>query len=167
MGNWKRVPARIKRNPLVAGLVLLCTAVIALYTLSDAARGLFGLVREATAPRFAGRWITPTLTNPYDRRIHYHLIFTSQVHDQKKVSGLLTYSDEVHPRAEDTQPILDGYAENEFISFRTEFINGLDGKTYSNFYEGKAVSNEIQFRTWTNLAAGGDVQSFLAHGALQ
>jgi hypothetical protein len=162
LGNWKTFPSRIKQNPLVAGLVLLCTVVIALYTFSDAARGLFGLAREATAPRIAGGWITPTLTNPYDPRVHYHLVFAFQVHDQKKVSGLLTYSNEAHPKADDTQPILDGYTENEFISFRTEFINGVDGKTYSNFYEGKAGSNEIQFRTWTNLAAGGDVQTFLA-----
>jgi hypothetical protein len=162
LGNWKTFPSRIKRNPLVAGLVLLCTAVIALYTFSDAARGLFGLAREATATSIGGAWITPTLTNPYDSRVHYHLIFTFQVHDQKKVSGLLIYTDEANPRAADTQPVLDGHTENEFISFRTEFTNGLDSKIYSTFYEGKAVSNEIQFRTWTNLPAGGDVQTFLA-----
>jgi hypothetical protein len=153
------LPERIKENPLVASLAVLASAVIAVSAFSDSAKNLFGLVHEATVPRVAGTWITPVLTNPYEQDIHYHLVFNLR-DDQKEVSGSLTYFDERQKDAINRKQI--GKVADGVVSFRTEWFNRIDEKTYSDFYEGRIAANEIKFETWDNVGGGGDVQKFEA-----
>jgi hypothetical protein len=165
--GWRTLPSRIKENPLVLVVALLASAVVALSAFTDAARNLFALVHEATAPRIAGKWVTPTLSFPFEAADNYHLTFEFRVQGNN-LSGTLTFSPEGVDEPDRVYRILDGKIDGENLSFRTESeVVGSESKLlpYSDFYEGKVTGGQISFKKWDDIEGGGEVEQFLANRA--
>ena len=154
--GWQTIPSRVKENPLVLVIALLGSAVVALSAFTDAARNLFAVFRETTAPRIAGTWVTPTLDFPFEAADNYHLTFELRIQGHN-VAGTVTFSPEGVNEPDRVYRILDGNVEGANVSFRTESeVVGANSKIvpYSDFYEGKVTEGQIAFKKWDDIEGG-------------
>jgi hypothetical protein len=163
--DWQTFPSRIKQNPLVLVVALLGSAVVALSAFTDAARNLFAVIHEATAPRVAGTWVTPTLSFPFEAADNYHLTFELRA-EGNNLTGTVTFSPEGVDDSDRVYRILDGKIDGESLSFRTESeVVGADSKLvpYSDFYEAKVSGGQMSLKKWDDIEGGGEVERFQAN----
>ena len=146
-------------------VALLGSAVVALSAFTDAARNLFAMVHEATAPRVGGTWVTPTLSFPFEAADNYHLTFELRARGND-VTGTVTFSPEGTGEPDRVYRILDGKVGGENVSFRTESeVVGAESKLvpYSDFYEAKVTGGQMSVKKCDDIEGGGQVEEFAAN----
>ncbi len=131
--------SRIKANPLVAGMILVGTVVIALSSFTDAARHLWGLVVPDRRPAINGEWRAHVT---YDwPNAHYTETFTFSG-EKDAVRGTASFLGT-------KRGILEGKVAKGKLEFVTKTQEVLDDWKHPreavNRYHGEILKDEIKF----------------------
>jgi hypothetical protein len=133
-----RLYLRIKKNPIVASLIILGTIIIALSTFTNATKDLLGLIITETRPDINGDWKAEVT---YDwKNAKYSETFTFSG-DGEEVYGATTFLGM-------KRGILEGKTKNDNLQFITktqEVLGGNDTKDVVHRYRGKVLRDEIKF----------------------
>lgn len=137
--RFDRFNFRIKNNPIVASLIVLGTIVIALSTITDAAKNLLGLVVKETRPEINGEWRAEVTYDWPDAKYAETFTFGG---DGDNVHGTASLLGE-------KRGILEGKVRKDRLQFTTKTQEVLQDwnnpRDAVNRYQGKFFRDEIKF----------------------
>ena len=161
--RFDRIVSRIKNNPIIALVIVLGTIIIALSTLTDAAKNLLSLItKRPVIVDVTGKWVTQILTNPFDKNDTYRLLFDFQIIDDTILGSIkLTSTKNLY---DVTCGIQEGKIKGNVISFHRleQSLVGNETVTYKNFYYGSVSNDEIEFILQSDRPLGFPPQKFVA-----
>ena len=133
-----RIYSRVRKNPVVASLIILGSIVVALSTFTNASRNLLDLFDDDTRPDINGQW---TAEVKYDwKNANYLEKFTFQG-EGAEVYGTASF-------LEYKRGILEGeIIKNKlhFVTITTEALDSAPAKDTVHEYRGRVSENEIRF----------------------
>ena len=133
-----KIYSRIRKNPLVASLVILGSIVIALSTFTNASRNLLSLIGEDTRSDINGVW---TAEVTYDWKNAKHVEKFSFRGEGSEVYGTASF-------LELKRGILEGEIINDklhFVTITQEVVDSSSARESVHEYRGRVSGNEIRF----------------------
>ncbi len=143
--QFDSILSRIKNNPVLATILVLGTIVIALSTFTNAAKNLLSLITNRSIPNVTGKWSTQILSNQFDDKDKFKLIFEFELQGGTVFGKIQKISTE--NRYNVAKGIRDAKITGNVISFYTqeESLAGNKPVHFKDFYRGEVSSKEIHF----------------------
>ena len=133
-----RIYSRIKKNPVVASLIILGSIVIALSTFTNASRNLLSLLAEDTRPDINGVW---TAEVTYDWKNAKYVEKFSFRGEGSEIYGTASF-------LELNRGILEGEIIKDklrFVTITQEVIDSSPARESVHEYQGRVSMDEIRF----------------------
>ena len=144
--RFDKIFVKIKNNPVLAVIIALGVIVIALSSLTNAARNLLDLFsKEKASANVTGTWKTPPFPNQFDKK--QKLMFTFEF-DAKGTTlhGTLTLT-RLADNSSYPKGIREGKIEGNNITFYTQetALSGREWVDYKDLFYGTVSNGEIAF----------------------